>query len=90
MGNAIQAIYRDLEYATTLTRQRASVSSTPFTPTGTDGQGVAEDESEDIEEAWTFVDDDTDPDAPKKEAEFGHLSVILQRDPTTISPSGTS
>lgn len=53
-------MYRDLEYATTLTRQRAAVSSTPYTPTGGDEMQGLGGETEEIDEAWTFVDDDTD------------------------------
>jgi sterol 3beta-glucosyltransferase len=53
-------MYRDLEYATTLTRQRAAVSSAPYTPTGGDEQQGLDGETEEIDEAWTFVDDDTD------------------------------
>ncbi|PWY91005.1 sterol 3-beta-glucosyltransferase, partial [Aspergillus heteromorphus CBS 117.55] len=61
VDTAIQAIYRDLEYAKTLARQRSIVSSTPFSPTPT-AKTVAEQEADDdvaeadIEE-WTFVDD---------------------------------
>ncbi|PYH97028.1 sterol 3-beta-glucosyltransferase [Aspergillus ellipticus CBS 707.79] len=64
VDTAIQAIYRDLEYAKTLARQRSIVSSTPFSPTPT-AKTVAEQEADDdvaeadIEE-WTFVDDDSD------------------------------
>lgn len=32
VGTAIQAVYRDLEYAKTLARQRSIASSTPFSP----------------------------------------------------------
>lgn len=48
------------------------MSSTPFTPSGTDEKTVAEDDLEDIEETWTFVDDDTDPDISKKGREMDH------------------
>ncbi|KAL4980410.1 sterol 3-beta-glucosyltransferase [Aspergillus desertorum] len=62
VATAIQAIYRDLEYATTLTRQRSSISSTPFSPTPSakmsDEQNM-DDGNADIED-WTFVGDDSD------------------------------
>lgn len=68
VATAIQCIYRDLEYAGTLTRNRAMVSSTPYTPTGTSEQGLAEEELDELEETWTFIDDDTDLELVKKEA----------------------
>lgn len=67
MATAIQAIYRDLEYATTLTRQRSSISSTPFSPTPTTGMADenADDDIGDIEE-WTLVSDEEDLDFTKR------------------------
>ncbi|PYH40546.1 UDP-glucose:sterol glycosyltransferase [Aspergillus saccharolyticus JOP 1030-1] len=68
VDTAIQAIYRDLEYAKTLARQRSIVSSTPFSPTPaakTIAEQEADDDVADIEE-WTFVDDDTDADMAKR------------------------
>ncbi|OXV10789.1 hypothetical protein Egran_01449 [Elaphomyces granulatus] len=67
VSNAIQAIYRDLEYAQTLARQRSAISSTPFTPVGDDDQAMeGDDDLEDIEETWTFVGNDTDLDLSKR------------------------
>jgi hypothetical protein len=48
------------------------MSSTPFTPSGDDEHTVAADGLEDIEETWTFVDDDTDPDVSKKGQQIDH------------------
>lgn len=67
MATAIQALYRDLEYAKTLARQKSLVSSTPFSPTPTakaspDG---GDDDIDDIEE-WTFVGDETGIDISKR------------------------
>lgn len=91
MANAIQAIYRDLEYATTLTRQRSAVSSTPFTPSGTDEKTVTEDDLEDIEETWTFVDDVTDPDFSKKGRGMDHENSGGQsQDRSQTRPADTS
>ncbi|OKL60787.1 Sterol 3-beta-glucosyltransferase [Talaromyces atroroseus] len=79
VANAIQAIYRDLEYATTLTRQRAALSSTPYSPTAaTDEQqqkqasreGEEPEDMEGEEESWTFVDDYTDTELPRSENSF--------------------
>lgn len=59
MATAIKALYRDLEYAKTLVRQRSIASSTPFSPTPsaqTSPDGGDED-LDDIEE-WTFVGDE--------------------------------
>ncbi|KAL4872368.1 sterol 3-beta-glucosyltransferase [Aspergillus spectabilis] len=64
VATAIQAIYRDLEYATTLTRQRLSVSSTPFSPSSI-GKTDDPNADDDIEE-WTFVGDDSDIDFSKR------------------------
>lgn len=68
MDTAIQAIYRDLEYAKDLVRQRSIVSSTPFSPTPaakTIAEQEADDDVADIEE-WTFVGEDTDVDIAKR------------------------
>ncbi|KAJ5773610.1 hypothetical protein N7457_008506 [Penicillium paradoxum] len=67
VATAIQALYRDLEYAKTLARQKSLASSTPFSPTPTaktspDG---GDDDLDDIEE-WTFVGDETDIDISKR------------------------
>ncbi|KAI2904504.1 CAZyme family GT1 [Aspergillus niger] len=61
VDTAIQAIYRDLEYAKTLAQARSNVSSTPFSPTPS-AKTVAEQEAdEDVpEEEWTIVEDDTE------------------------------
>ena len=61
VDTAIQAIYRDLEYAKTLARQRSNASSTPFSPTpsATVAGHEADDDVADIED-WTFVGDDTE------------------------------
>lgn len=67
VGTAIQAVYRDLEYAKTLARQRSIASSTPFSPKPSpknDDDPEAGDDLDDIEE-WTFVGDDTDVDITK-------------------------
>ncbi|KAI9843091.1 MAG: Sterol 3-beta-glucosyltransferase [Sclerophora amabilis] len=63
VDNAIQAIYRDLEYAKTLIKKR----------------GVATDEAQDdSEESWTFIGDDSDPELVRRIADWeppkGHLS----------------
>lgn len=68
VGTAIQAIYRDLEYAKTLARQRSIASSTPFSPKPSPNnadEAEATDDLDDIEE-WTFVGDDTDIDISKR------------------------
>lgn len=67
MAVAIQALYRDLEYARTLARQRSNASSTPFSPTPSAkvSPDEADDDLDDIEE-WTFVGDETDIDISKR------------------------
>jgi sterol 3beta-glucosyltransferase len=53
---AIQAIYRDLEYAKTLIKARTASSK------GAIATGLDEDEFTNIEENWTFIGDDSDPE----------------------------
>ncbi|KAL2706204.1 hypothetical protein AAEP93_001454 [Penicillium crustosum] len=67
VATAIQALYRDLEYAKTLAQQKSLASSTPFSPTPTaktspDG---GDDDLDDIEE-WTFIGDETGFDISKR------------------------
>ncbi|RAL00675.1 UDP-glucose:sterol glycosyltransferase [Aspergillus ibericus CBS 121593] len=61
VDTAIQAIYRDLEYAKTLARKRSNASATPFSPTpsATVGEHDADDDVGDIDD-WTIVEDDTE------------------------------
>ena len=54
MATAIQAVYRDLEYAKTLIKHRT---------TNTDYEGVDE-------ESWTFIGDESDPELAKRIAEW--------------------
>ena len=67
MATAIRSLYRDLEYAKTLARQRSLASSTPFSPTPSARMSPddAGDDIDDIEE-WTFVGEDTDIDISKR------------------------
>ncbi|CAG7987894.1 unnamed protein product [Penicillium olsonii] len=67
VATAIQALYRDLEYAKTLVRQRSRASSTPFSPTPSakDSPDGGEDDLDDIEE-WTFVGDEGGIDITKR------------------------
>ena len=60
MATAIQCLYRDLEYAKTLARQRSIASSTPFSPTPTAKASPDHDDDVDDIEEWTFVGDDTE------------------------------
>ncbi|MCJ1312147.1 Sterol 3-beta-glucosyltransferase [Agyrium rufum] len=82
VGTAIQAIYRDLEYAKSLIKRRSTGST-------------AENEIGD-EESWTFIGDESDPELARRIAEWEapprkastdvkrHLSVAA----TTTSPVG--
>ncbi|KAJ5933359.1 hypothetical protein N7454_005688 [Penicillium verhagenii] len=67
VATAIQSLYRDLEYAKTLARQRSIASATPFSPnpSAKASPDHADDDIDDIEE-WTFVGDDTDIDLSKR------------------------
>ena len=64
MEIAIQAIYRDLEYAKTLIKVRASSSK------GSTATGLEDDEFGNIEESWTFIGDDSDPELKKRIQDF--------------------
>lgn len=66
MATAIQSIYRDLEYAKTLTRQRSVASSTPFSPTPTAKASPDHDDDVDDIEEWTFIGDETEIDISKR------------------------
>ncbi|KAL8655593.1 MAG: hypothetical protein Q9226_002989 [Calogaya cf. arnoldii] len=59
VNNAIQAIYRDLEYAKTLIKHRALV-------TDNDVSGIANAE----EESWTFIGDESDPELARRIADW--------------------
>ena len=70
--NAIQAIYRDLEYAKTLVKARhkhtaqAGQSSKGTSPDGT----LDDDLAADIEESWTFIGDESDPELQRRVREW--------------------
>jgi hypothetical protein len=59
VANAIQAIYRDLDYAKTLIKARNAAGNNTSSPFGNDD--AAEDE-----ESWTFIGDESDPDLQKR------------------------
>lgn len=59
MANAIQALYRDLEYAKDLIKHRASNS---------DNDAVGD------EESWTFIGDESDPELVRRIAEMEPLA----------------
>ncbi|KAL2849459.1 hypothetical protein BJY01DRAFT_143459 [Aspergillus pseudoustus] len=64
VGTAIQTIYRNLEYARTLTQQRLSASSESLSPTQT-AKADAEDDLADIED-WTLIEDEAELDIVKR------------------------
>jgi sterol 3beta-glucosyltransferase len=61
VNNAIQAIYRDLEYARTLIKKR---------------DGASDDLSDDFEESWTFIGDEGDPELFKRMADMEGVSYL--------------
>lgn len=66
VSTAIQAIYRDLEYAKTLIKNRA---------TATDNDAVGD------EESWTFIGDESnDPELARKIAEWEPMTHMGQRE----------
>jgi sterol 3beta-glucosyltransferase len=71
VSNAIQAIYRDLEYAKTLVRQRSNASATSLGPAAAVSDARLpganlDDDLVAIEETWTLVGDDTEIDIPSE------------------------
>ncbi|KAB8232852.1 UDP-glucose:sterol glycosyltransferase [Aspergillus alliaceus] len=87
VDTAIQAIYRDLEYAKTLARQRSIVSSTPFSPTPS-AKPMAEQEEDDMadSEEWTFVGDDTEIDVSRRLRDRAVSDVDMLPAPITNAP----
>ena len=61
VATAIQAVYRDMEYAKTLIKHRASSNEKD-----NDQEGGAADE----EESWTFIGDESDPELARRIAEW--------------------
>lgn len=74
--NAIQAIYRDLEYAKTLIKARTA-GSKDATSDGIQNDDLATD----VEESWTFIGDESDPELQKR---------IRDWDPTAYKESRAS
>lgn len=91
VGTAIQAIYRDLEYAKTLAKQRSIASSTPFSPTRAgEASGVEqEDDGADIEE-WTLVDEDNGLDPYKHIREQALAEIAQERKASGADAGETS
>lgn len=63
MQTAIQAIYRDFEYAKSLVRARAAIESVP-------ADATSPMDEVDIEESWTFIGDESDPELRKQIQEW--------------------
>lgn len=78
MEVAIQAIYRDLEYAKTLIKARAAGSK------GSTATALDDDEFTNIEENWTFIGDDSDPELKMRLQDF-NLSVA-RRGMSVVQP----
>ena len=80
VGNAIQAIYRDLEYAQTLSYRRSIPSSTPLSQTASPKEGAKDVHERDVDDdlddtEWTLVDDVIDNNSK--------LSKIVRREGAT-------
>lgn len=67
VGNAIKAIYRDMEYAKTLVQKRESLA---YKSSGDGSEDTDnDDDEEDVEvEEWTLVDNDSDPESANPKA----------------------
>lgn len=80
MEVAIQALYRDLEYAKSLIKARASSSK------GSAAAALDDDEFMNIEESWTFIGDESDPELKKRIRDFN-----LSREPrVSVTRKGMS
>ena len=75
METAIQAIYRDLEYAKTLIKHRAATTAGTSTNMTPDPIHHYDDDGN-IEESWTFIGDDSDPELVKRIVEWNPESVV--------------
>lgn len=60
MDNAIRAIYRDLEYAKSLVKARVA------TQEALASAAIDLDDGNEIEENWTFIGDESDPELQKR------------------------
>lgn len=60
VATAIQAIYRDLEYARTLIKARTAANTAQGNFFGDDGAGEVE------EDTWTWIGDESDPDLVRR------------------------
>ncbi|OCT47410.1 Sterol 3-beta-glucosyltransferase [Cladophialophora carrionii] len=70
---AIQAIYRDLDYAKSLVSARAAIQQqSAATAAGAAGLTAVDllDEGGDIEESWTFIGDESDPELQRRMQEW--------------------
>ncbi|KAI9702164.1 MAG: Sterol 3-beta-glucosyltransferase [Bogoriella megaspora] len=59
VSTAIQAIYRDMEYAKSLIKKRQARTT-----------GAAEELDDDIEESWTFIGEESDPELTRRITEW--------------------
>ncbi|KAI9822322.1 MAG: Sterol 3-beta-glucosyltransferase [Pycnora praestabilis] len=65
VGNAIQSIYRDMEYAKTLIKKHGA---------------NMDDAQDDVEENWTFIGDESDPELTRRIAEWEPMARFGQGD----------
>jgi sterol 3beta-glucosyltransferase len=72
--NAIQAIYRDLEYAKTLIKARTAGSKNSSSDALQD-----DDLAVDVEESWTFIGDESDPELQKRIRDWDPTAYIESR-----------
>lgn len=79
---AIQAIYRDLEYARSLIKVNGSISK------HTSATMLDDEDFGDIEESWTFVGDESDPELRKRIQDWevpGEPKVRMSRKGMSVS-----
>lgn len=76
MSTAIQAIYRDLEYAKTLIKHKH--------PDGNPDNNIGD------EESWTFVGDESDPELLRRIAEWTPTAHDHRKHSVTPTPQGNT
>ena len=70
MNTAIQAIYRDMEYARSLIKRRHATTNASGAAGTSDQSAVAAGDDLGDEESWTFITDESDPDLLRRITEW--------------------
>lgn len=85
VDTAIKAIYRDMEYAKTIVKARATAEGTSRTEETKHSSRKSQDHSAaddlaDIDETWTFIGDDSDPELVRRIHDFDLEKAFAERE----------